>query len=356
LRGNSSSAFRAFAYGKSLAELMPGKRNNFTMIRFVLASLVLFGHSFPIVGQGSDPISVSFLFPRTWLGQFAVALFFAISGFLIAKSATDSNLRDFLIKRFFRIMPALYFFLLISLFVIGPILNYGSIFEYSTASFNQIGWWTLLRPWEWNIPNAFMENPLPNSTNGSLWTIPLEILAYALMGLFLLLGLFGSRGITNLTLIIFGFANLNFHSYLPGFNFADRAIEPMTYFVIGALFYVNREKIQISWLGALLSAFFAVFFFTSSMSGVAVAIFCVYLLLVLTYKAPWINLDKLGDFSYGIYVWAWPVQQLVYSPGQSPYFNAAAAFAISLVCAVISWRLVERPSINLGRKLIKRRP
>ena len=74
-----------------------------------------------------------------------------------------------------------------------------------------------------------------------------------------------------------------------------------------------------------------------------------YAVFYAVYRLPHVDLDRFGDISYGVYIYAWPVQQLVWTPGQSGYANAALATLIVIPVAYLSWRLVEKPALNLRR-------
>lgn len=74
-----------------------------------------------------------------------------------------------------------------------------------------------------------------------------------------------------------------------------------------------------------------------------------YIILMLTYRARHVDLDQFGDISYGVYIYAWPVQQLVYWKGQSALTNAVMASVIVCAMAYASWRYVEEPALRLKK-------
>lgn len=77
-----------------------------------------------------------------------------------------------------------------------------------------------------------------------------------------------------------------------------------------------------------------------------------YLLLTFVYKLPCINIDRMGDLSYGIYIYAWPVQKLVWHSGQGPYDNFIISLFFVTVIAFFSWRIIEKRALGLRRNLV----
>lgn len=60
-----------------------------------------------------------------------------------------------------------------------------------------------------------------------------------------------------------------------------------------------------------------------------------------------------GDFSYGVYVYGWPVQQVAASffPSGGPYLNQAISMSVAISLAAASWYFIEKPAISLGRRV-----
>ncbi len=161
-----------------LSEAINGKRNNFDLIRLSAAVLVLFSHSYPLSARTTEPLQ-SFTGYDTF-GTLAVEVFFLISGLLITKSWMDTpHAGDFIRKRFLRIFPAFAAVTLLSVFALGPVFTQIPLKEYfsSRLTWSYLGNPFML-PTRYSLPGVFESNPYPAAVNGSIWSLPLEILMY----------------------------------------------------------------------------------------------------------------------------------------------------------------------------------
>lgn len=325
--------------------------NNFTLVRLVFAWAVLFGHSFPLTANGSDPLSMLML-PYAWIGSIAVGGFFAISGYLVTASFIQRGGGAFVASRVLRLYPAIIVYCAVAVLAIGPIGSDVPLKDYFAANPWSYFWNAPLWTWNYNLPHVFTHNPFGGGTNGSTWTLPVELRCYVLVFLLGFFGVLDSKLRANVALL--GTLLVLHFNYvaLPLFGHEQHFAEPLNYFLWGALLWVNRAFVPLNWvLGALmlvgipLSIKFQVF-------GVFCPLCVAYITFLLTYRTPHIDLDrKLGDISYGVYIYAWPIQQLVYRPEQSAWINAAIATAIVVPLALLSWHLVEKPSLSLRKKL-----
>jgi peptidoglycan/LPS O-acetylase OafA/YrhL len=334
------------------------KNNNFTLVRLLFAWAVLFGHSFPLTANGSDPLSMLML-PYAWIGSIAVGGFFAISGYLVTASFVQRGASAFVASRALRLYPAIIAYCVVAVLIIGPIGSDVRLADYFSADpwsyFRNVPLWT----WNYNLPHVFTHNPFGGGTNGSTWTLPVELRCYLLV---LFLGFFGvldSRLRATIALLGMLFL-LNFdYAALPVFGKEPHFAEPLNYFLWGALLWVNRSLVPMSWwLAGVLLACIPV-----SIKLQYFGLFCpfcvAYVTYMVAYRTPHIDLDKkLGDISYGVYIYAWPIQQLVYRPGQSAWLNTAIATVIIVPLALLSWRFVEKPALKLRKKLsfVPRKP
>src|SRR4051794_29915781 len=155
--------------------------NNFDLLRLFAAGCVLFTHSFALTDTGEPAWS------RTTLdgGSLGVLIFFAISGFLVARSwSYDPRLLSFCAKRALRLLPALVVCLLLTALVLGPLvttLSTSSYLENPATKRFVLDNATLQT--RYTLPGVFgdVPNPHPTIVNGSLWTLPLEVKSYFLI-------------------------------------------------------------------------------------------------------------------------------------------------------------------------------
>jgi peptidoglycan/LPS O-acetylase OafA/YrhL len=356
--GESTSAAR-------LEDRLRDRRNNFDVLRLLAASFVLFSHSYALVGHPEPFADVS-----GWtFGEIGVVMFFAMSGFLIAKSWNEQpNLAPFSAKRGLRLLPALILAVSVTVFVVGPIFT---VLPLSSYFSDPTTWLYLVRcafliTFFGTLPGVFETNPYPDAVNGSLWTLPVEACCYALAAALGSLGLLRRSGILLAfsVLLVLCVTPLSPISIAPaggttGGNLSLVILLGAT-FVLGNLAYSLRSRLHLSWtIAAVLMVLWIVTWGGgwSRATGVLAIAFSV---LVLAFRTPaWLRrLTAPGDVSYGIYVYAFPVQQSVAAiwGAIDPLVMMAIAFPVTYVLAFLSWRLVERPALALKRFVAPRPP
>jgi len=350
-----------------LSELMKGRNNNFDFLRFFAASLVVFCHSFMFSPPGSlEPLSY-ISNGSTNFGKLAVSMFFVISGFLITQSYenTISN-RAFLLKRCLRILPGLAVATLFCMLVVGPIF---SSYEISTY-FSEFRTYTFLSNiflrMQRDLPGVFNDNPLPGNVNGSLWTLWYEFVCYlGVLGL----GLAGQLRRKSIILILcaFFFITINWanvpvmwrvNEYLSMLRWQEEYIELIPYFASGSLLYLLRDKIPISPVLAIVAFLILLFTLRTSIYNQIFTIAGSYLIIYFAYSSSLQlgHFTKRGDYSYGIYIYAFPVQQIIsqiLELNNSWMINFAVSYPIILLCAVFSWHWVESPALAMKRRYLK---
>ena len=155
---------------------MNQKENNFNLVRLLAALLVLAGHSFVLTGRAAP----SFLGSAPH--RLGIILFFTAGGYLITESwKRDPDYRCYLVRRIFRIFPALVACIAVLTFLVGPILSVYSLGVYFADSST----WNYLKNIglyvSYTLPGVFSENPISTAVNGSLWSLPVEFFMYLLI-------------------------------------------------------------------------------------------------------------------------------------------------------------------------------
>ena len=340
---------------KTLAELDAAKGNNFDAIRFVAATLVIYAHAYAVSGHANDE-RLAGLTGFIGSGSLAVEIFFLVSGYLITRSLMQrDNLIDFAEARVLRIFPALIICCAISTFLLGVLVTTLPASEYLAhrQTWNYFLQNASLVGVRWVLPGVFETNILKSVVNGSLWTLPIEFKMYAVM--FALgvasIALKRYRAVL-LTLIIGGYLVFSFatqNAQLASHT-SDAPAPLIAFFLIGALFYLTRKYVPVSttlalalW-GALLLArgtFLAVPLYYAALS---------YSLLAIAFDTTFKihRFAKYGDFSYGLYLYGFPVKQaiifIVGSMSSSKLF--LIAFPITLALAWLSWKFIEAPALK----------
>lgn len=338
--------------------------NNFDFIRLMAASLVIVGHAYPLLGHEGLPY-----FLHTSISTYAVKVFFALSGFLIVASWThDPHARRFLLKRVLRIFPALILVVLLSAFVLGPLVTRLPLAEYFGHSMFGDYFMNLRLYIAYSLPGVFETNTYPNAVNGSLWSLPAEFFMYLLvLGSGLLARWLSVAGFAvvwgALTAAFFGLNLAEVH-YQTGWTagmvvYATpviSVIEVGPYFMVGGCIQLARRWLPLSPVAALVL-----------MAGcVAIAQSGVYaeplFILVTSYSVIALGsastpvlrrFGRWGDLSYGVYLYGFPVAQtLSWAFGDRLPFAAhiLLALAISAVFAFASWHLVEKRAMRIKPK------
>lgn len=332
----------------NLGSAAQGQDNNFNLIRMGAAVAVLVSHAWPLsYGKGTvEPLQSA---TGHSLGMLAVYVFFIISGFFITASwERCAGLADFARARALRLLPALAVSLLLIAFLLGPAVTELSPGAYLAAPAT---WWfvvanlSFVQP-QFTLPGVFAANPYP-TVAGSIWTLQHEAACYAVVVLAGSLGLLDRRRLPALAVTYALFWAL---PHLPHRLEMWRILSLP--FALGVAAHVYRDRIVLSLPLALALAGGA-----AMLGGTVVAYPA--LILALGYGVFWLGTmpgaairgyNRLGDYSYGFYIYAMPVQGLValLSPAPNPLTSIALGLPLALLMAVLSWHLVERPALALG--------
>ena len=339
-----------------LADYDGNRRNNFTSLRILFAWAVLFGHSFAITGHKELNFIRPFFEGSIWIGEIAVSGFFAISGYLVTASFVRRGLLDYTLSRMLRIYPALVLCVFFSVFALGLAMTSISTAEYLGHAQTWEYLWnsTALFPPTYRLPGVFEGLPRVG-VNGSLWTLPAEISCYIVLALIGFFGLLRSRFLANLAIIAVLLFALEHFSHLPMIGRIHRWADPALYFLLGVAFYTNRQSIPLTGRLALMSVLVFYFGLGEPWFDQVVPVALVYLIFFIAYRTPYLDVDgRVGDPSYGIYIYAWPVQQTLVSlfPDEGPYFNTVFATVITVALAMASWHFLEKPALGLKGRLL----
>lgn len=360
----------------TLEQAFDPKRNAVAFVRLALASLVIVSHSYMLGGFGEDPLG-----RITWnkenFGFLGVTMFFTLSGFLITGSAArSSSLARFFWHRFLRIFPGYAAVLALSAFVLAPLfyrLEFGSYLGVFSAPgspavsyfFGNLGMFhpnfesiaSVLTIHPASIATLLFHNPCPRIFNGSLWSLPYECVCYLGVGFLAIFGVLRNR--RHLTLVfllllvgLYAFDCFNhrlFEQSFPSRGFGMLVVLAL-YFCMGSVGYLYREKIPVSWI--LFCVALAIMIVSAVFGIVPLTgpLILPYVLLWLICRLRLTRADAHGDFSYGAYIYAFPVQQgLVLLHVNSQGFPAylACSFGVTLVLAFFSYRCIEEPFLRL---------
>lgn len=355
-----------------LSTLAQGRENNFHLLRLIASLAVLVSHCFVLFS--GDPHSEPWV-QRLGItpGSLAVDVFFVTSGFLVTASLLRSqSALDFIIGRVCRIYPGLWVMTLISVgliglhfteWPIGPYLRDAQTLTFLVKDLTVIGGVT------GSLPGVFGGLPYPSVINGSLWTLPWEVKMYA--GLLLLWcalmlatrvlrlavpGLGGKKllGVA-VALVVALSLYKHFSTWWPS-GAVDERFRLAYMFFSGALYQLLKDRVHMHrWAvtGALALVLLATL--QPRLFFVAYQLLLPYIVLGLAYlpKGRILAFNRLGDYSYGLYIYAFPLQQsiLALAPSITLLNFMAASIAATGLAAIASWHGVEQPLISAGNRL-----
>ncbi|WP_074181239.1 acyltransferase family protein [Serratia marcescens] len=341
---------------KTISNIISRDGNNLDLIRLIAALAVIFYHSFALNPQWGikDPIHNYFGYVTT--GGLAVKVFFFISGLLVTNSIlTRKSIVHFVFSRTFRIFPGLLFVLVSTSLIIGPLATTLSIDKYfSDSQVYSYIMKNIILDTQYFLPGVFQNSKY--GVNGSLWTIHYEVLAYTFLLIFFFIGACKLKPIASAACIIIILEPLTPFKgvfFASSDNSAIYLLAPC--FALGSLLAINKE-IYTSNLYTPLIIIVATLF--SQDEAVKSFLFSISTCLVALHISTIGIIKKIkphADISYGVYLWGFPVQQ-AYS--QSLHLGIIENIALSIITTIIiawaSWVYVERPSIELSKKLIGR--
>jgi len=316
--------------------------------------LVVFGHSFELLGL-EYPFKAMYIFVP---GPIGVMIFFSLSGYLVAKSwASDPNIIRFFHRRALRIFPAIIVCTMMTIVILGLFFSTLSLSDYMRREVT----WTYLFNCalyiQFFLPGVFETTPYPNAVNGSLWTLPIEFSCYVILGLTLFIVKRAQSMI--LLAIVFWLISINqqyFEFYWTRWiseSFVIYASDLRYVFKYGAYFFCGacigffRLERFLNW--------FVIALATTLLIGFLQFVYAPFLLPIVVIglgirkvTAPF-RWTMRTDYSYGIYIYAFPVQQALASI--DPMMPWAQAFSLTVIVttifAAVSWHLIEKPALSL---------
>jgi len=355
-------------------EAVGGVGPGFDLVRLVLCYEVMIWHTFALTaGTPALGIASPFWLPFTMM----VPMFFSLSGFLVTGSALRLPVGDYLLNRAARIFPALFTCVGFSMLVIGPLVTSLPVADYfSNPGFfahasNFIGWPNYL------LPGVFEDNVYRAAVNGSLWTVRWEVGCYLMMAGLVVIGWYRWPWLPAVLALLWAGAYLlvvdGDWTNAPGLT--GRIIGQVfgsggmlyPFFLAGSAIYLLRDRLP--WHGSIAAACALLFAAGSVLLDGEVysthPAFALVTAFPAAYLVAWAGLKPLpvpgpwrgGDYSYGVYLWHFPVLQAV-----QHFLHLTEWWQLLLVgflpvtlLAAASWHLMEAPLLNARRRQVKRR-
>lgn len=341
-----------------------GMGPGFDNLRVILAFAVIGWHCIPLTVGSAAPAKHTIFWPAIYA---IVPAFFALSGFLVTGSALRLNLGKFAFSRILRIVPALCVDTLVTILVIGPALTTAPLSGYFSSPVTHDYLLNMIGDVHFALPGLFGNNPYADAVNGSLWTLPGEMGCYLMIGVLIALGWVGDWRkvlvVTALSMALLVGAHLeqpNAHFRVLNILLSPAAkLVPM--FFTGATFFLLRHRIPYSWpifyscVVALLipGAFLSADAWWESPIWISItAPLLTYIVAFLgTTQIKSMPIYRKGDYSYGIYLYGFPIQQALVQVAhiRSPILLFVATIVPVTILAMLSWHIVEKPTLKLRR-------
>ena len=323
---------------------------NGNLIRTLCAFAVIVHHSFYLSQNIYDPIYY-ITHGQIGLGGLAVAIFFFYSGLYVTKSLlTKNNHKDFFISRCKRIFPQLWIVIFISVFIIGPIFTTFNLFNY----FSNIDTYKyllncLLIPIH-NLPGVFETNIYGQTVNGALWTLPVEFLCYMFL---LAISIIAKKIIKNnrlfrILLIISSIISILLlaATEFMSIQLFKSAFSATSFFFIGSLYYLFKDKIILSPITFLIFLAGAIISLFTPIANYLIILFIPYIIIFLSLYPKQIKTKtQFLNYSYEIYLIGFPTQQIIVNifSGQMPiWINALCS---TLIVILITFMIIALKNI-----------
>lgn len=351
---------------RTLAQAIDSHDNGFNLVRLICALLVVVFHAFQLnlAHPGADPLS-ALLAPHTDLGGVAVGVFFMISGMFITQSwMRDQHLARFALRRVARIVPGLFACLLSTAIV-------------AVVFFSPQGWAGLLGPEPWryifggSVLHWLQYSIAPQELriagvlggqdlNGPLWTLYWEGRMYVALALLGCAAVLPMRAWLRLSAVFLLLAANLFPDVLSGYIWEVRM---WSLFLVGMLLQTLAPVVRVGLPHVACAFALAALNWTRALAmsgsgltwfGIALIIGALGLWIGTAARPRWRHVQR-HDYSYGIYIYHWPL--LIMLRAALPTLDAAGLLATGLLlivpAAMLSWHLVESPSLRAARRLMK---
>jgi peptidoglycan/LPS O-acetylase OafA/YrhL len=330
----------------------------FDTFRLGLALAIFCSHSF-FVSQGDN----GFLWgtPARPLLMAMVPMFFGLSGFLVTGSALrTASLQVFLTFRILRILPALVTEVTLSALILGPLLSSVSWHDYFTNREFVEYFGNIIGKIRFVLPGMFLDNPMPGIVNINLWTLKPEFTCYVIMAALILTGVVRKgRWVTlSVVAVLIGSLIVNYaHNISENSNGGNNPYIPyvaVLYFMLGAAAFHLRDYVPVDRKIFVISAVDAYILMLNPGYAFAAAIPAMYCMLYIgMQRFPRTRLIESGDYSYGIYLYGFPIQQTLVH--LFPIFREAwpmlflVGAPLTFAFAAVSWHFIEKPTLYLKR-------
>lgn len=339
-----------------LSDTVGIKSENLQLTKFIASIMVILSHSFILSTASNEKEWFSILTnDQLTMGSFAVAVFFVCSGYLIPMSLEKSKTAfRFFEARLIRLVPSLFFICLIVMLLCGFISDL-SLPEYYTS----LETWGYLRNAvflkQLDLPGVFTHNIYASTINGPLWTLRLEVICYILCFIAYKLKFFDKKLFAITIPLVFG-ASYFLWTQISIAPTLREILRPVLLFYIGMGFWIYREHIRLHFTGFGIALLACVLLFHYGYGQAAMFLCFPYICIMLWFGLPQCpkKLGILGNYSYVIYLWAFPIQQAVihfHGGAMDSYKNFFLSTAITILISIPTYHFVEKRFVTWYKRV-----
>lgn len=338
--------------------------NNYDFLRVFAALCITLTHSYNLLQQSELEPLMKFSGQKVDFSFIGLSIFFSVSGYLVAKSAiTSPSFKNYVWKRFLRIQPLLIVVCILSVFILGPLFTSLNIREYFIRTETYSYFRNIMPVFgiQFFLPGVFLNNPAESGVNGSLWTLVTEERLYILLSFVFLFR--QKKKLPFLLAILF----------LNGFYLAHRIFfhgNLIEYFnrpqVFYALIFLNASclyllKINFEKYAKIFGFLFVLFsliifsFFSELAQPIQIFLIPMFVVAIAHVKGITNRAGRYGDFTYGIYIFSFPVQQMLIAKNavqNDPLILFLLALSIVIPLAFVSWHLLEKKMVLLKNRIV----
>jgi peptidoglycan/LPS O-acetylase OafA/YrhL len=256
---------------------------------------------------------------------------------------------EFTRARLLRIVPAFALVLLVCAYFIGPLLSARSMAEYFRDPAVPAYVWKNLRfgaDMAWQLPGLFQGN-VRDAVNGSIWTLPAEMRMYVLTAALGAFGLLSRRWLGSACLLALVVLALTRPEFIP---MHPDWLRLAGFFALGILVQLHKDRLQVRHSAMAMLVFLLYLSMQTRAMPWLFAFTLAYFCFWFAYRTPvWRQLERWGDPSYGIYLWGWPLQQILVAklPAMAAWHNFLLAAVLATCMGYLSWWCLERPALKL---------
>lgn len=341
---------------KNLGATVGQKSENLHFMRFIAAIMVILSHSFNLsVGNIEQEWAILLTNSQLTMGAISVSIFFLCGGYLISMSMEKAKTASkYFEARLIRLIPPL-FFVTLAVTLLGGLITTLSPIEYYTS----VDTWKYMLNSVFilthNLPGVFEGNIYNSTINGALWTLPVEFVCYVLCFLAYKLGFMNKKRFPwSIPLVCIGTAGVwVIGGIIP---LAREVIRPVLLFYIGMGYWIYREHIRLNLKYLLIAVVGLIVLFVLGLGLPAMLLCFPYIMMTI-----WFGFDqcspkigKLGNYSYGIYLWGYPIQQTIcyfFGGKMHPYVNFIIAIPIAILFGVITYEISEKRFVKWYRQI-----